>query len=457
MSSFLSGTSCPYRWPINPTLSKADSTYNHHGHLISPYISALPVSARVLHDLEIIKSAMGLTTLSAFVVNDILGWMIFMTVLSLTGSHEGNLWRDVTQTFVGFTLFAAFSLTLGSALVNQLILRLRLTSLPQTSMLLSFISCLALLCGTFTQRRGLHAILGFFFAGIMVGNASHISERSRDIITQMVHAVFVPIFFATIGLKIDFFVGMDPLITICFCAVYVGGKFWGAWIGCPLGHVNRADIMPISVAHIPGGSMEIILAMLALEIKLITPPVFVAIVFAAIASALFAGPMISWALRRSNKYNVGNFVYLRAINLHLDDIDRFETLRSLCRSVVFHKREISQDEMLAAVIRREEAMGTGMEKGLAVPHARLPNLRRPLIAFGYSRDGIEWDTRDGQRVHFVFLILTPVAERQNLQVQILAAIARTAGRPDFREYFEGKPSDAAKVHKFLNLSLNRSK
>ena len=76
--------------------------------------------------------------------------------------------------------------------------------------------------------------------------------------------------------------------------------------------------------------------------------------------------------------------------------------------------------VFAAVSEREELMGTGLGSGLAIPHARLESLTRPLLVFGRSEYGIEWDAPDGLPVHLVFLLLTPVAD-DGLQLQILAA------------------------------------
>jgi len=53
----------------------------------------------------------------------------------------------------------------------------------------------------------------------------------------------------------------------------------------------------------------------------------------------------------------------------------------------------------------------------------MAGLRRPLVVFGRSDGGLEWNAPDGLPVHLAFLILTP-AQAANLQVQILAALAR---------------------------------
>ena len=180
-------------------------------------------------------------------------------------------------------------------------------NLPHPATVLTFISCLGMLCGAITQWIGIHSILGFFLAGIMAGNTSEISEREREIISQMVHSVFVPIFFATIGLKVDFIRNLDPLLVIIFTAVAVGGKFIGAWAGAFFAKMPKPDSLSVGIAFIPGGAMEIIIGLLALEIDLISETGFVAIVFAALSSSILVGPLLSWSIGRRRRLDIASF------------------------------------------------------------------------------------------------------------------------------------------------------
>lgn len=86
-----------------------------------------------------------------------------------------------------------------------------------------------------------------------------------------------------------------------------------------------------------------------------------------------------------------------------------------------------------AVLEREDLMGTATGYGIAVPHARIPGLRRAVWTFGRSVSGVDWDAPDGRRVRLVFLILTP-EEEAGLQLQMLSALAPgPARRPGPRE------------------------
>jgi len=96
-------------------------------------------------------------------------------------------------------------------------------------------------------------------------------------------------------------------------------------------------------------------------------------------------------------------------------------------------------------------MGTGVEKGVAVPHVRLKGIDTPAVAFGRSKLGIDRDARDGLSTHFVFLILTPEHE-EVLQVQILGAIAHVMMTAEVRTRLMNAQHEG-EVFEILNQAL----
>ncbi|MDA0658005.1 MAG: PTS sugar transporter subunit IIA [Planctomycetota bacterium] len=83
----------------------------------------------------------------------------------------------------------------------------------------------------------------------------------------------------------------------------------------------------------------------------------------------------------------------------------------------------SADQIAAAAWQREDAAATGIGYGVAVPHARLTGLSKPLVAVGLSHDGIDFDAPDGRLSHVVFLVLTP-DNQSEAQLDLQEEIAR---------------------------------
>ncbi|MCA1933746.1 MAG: PTS sugar transporter subunit IIA, partial [Calditerrivibrio sp.] len=85
---------------------------------------------------------------------------------------------------------------------------------------------------------------------------------------------------------------------------------------------------------------------------------------------------------------------------------------------------INAEEIASKVIKREELMPTGVGNGVAIPHARLNGIKKPIIAVGISEFGIDFGSRDGELAHLIFLILTPEND-PSIQLELLADIAKT--------------------------------
>lgn len=383
-------------------------------------ISAIPVIAKILYELDILKSDVGVTTLLSYTVKDLLAWVVFAIFLGfveVTHSHHSS----VTQLIFEIVLFVTVAITLGYKLVDIAIIKLRKISLDTPATILVFISIVGLFCGMITQWLGIHALFGFFLAGIMVGNSSQISESTRSVISQFVYAIFVPIFFSTIALRIDFVNDIDVLLAAVITVVSIGAKFAGGWLGSKWARLPKADSLSMGIAHIPGGAMEIILASIGLQAGLIGNSAFVAIVIAALVTTILVGPLLEWSLKSRKGVNIGEFFLKDTFLPELQASTPTEAIYALC-AAVSPKLDIDAKTLSDAVLEREKIVPTGLGKGVAIPHARLKRLKEPAVGFAVVHRGINWESRDGQPVRFVFLVLTPEDENDT-QVQVLAAVS----------------------------------
>ena len=84
---------------------------------------------------------------------------------------------------------------------------------------------------------------------------------------------------------------------------------------------------------------------------------------------------------------------------------------------------VEASEIAEALNARERLGSTGVGVGIAIPHARLPSLARPLGLFARLRQPMDFEAIDGERVDLVFLLLLPAAA-QGEQLNALACVAR---------------------------------
>lgn len=103
-----------------------------------------------------------------------------------------------------------------------------------------------------------------------------------------------------------------------------------------------------------------------------------------------------------------------------------ELLASLLDLLKRHFPELDRDYAIREIMAREEIFPTVIAPGLAVPHARLPGLRFPLVALGTTPQSVDFNSPENS-VKVMILVLTPLDE-PNLHMQLFSALA-----DDFRD------------------------
>jgi mannitol/fructose-specific phosphotransferase system IIA component (Ntr-type) len=168
--------------------------------------------------------------------------------------------------------------------------------------------------------------------------------------------------------------------------------------------------------------MEIVLGLLALNAGLAHPRLFVALVLMALVTSVVGGPLIRAVLRRPRPWDVTDLLSPKTFVRRLAATTRPEALREMVR-VACAASGLEEGPTEVAVAEREEAAPTGLENGLALPHARIPGLRAPVVVAALSERGIDFDAPDGSPARILFLILTPPRDG-GAQLEIVSSVAR---------------------------------
>lgn len=93
---------------------------------------------------------------------------------------------------------------------------------------------------------------------------------------------------------------------------------------------------------------------------------------------------------------------------------------------------VRQEEMVRVLLERERLGSTGIGGGIAIPHGKLGLLQSLLMAFGRSREGVDFDAMDGKPAHLFFLLLAP-ENSTGAHLKMLARISRSLKNSVFRE------------------------
>lgn len=405
-------------------------------------ISALPVIAKTLMDLNLYRSDLGMTVIAAAVLNDLAGWIIFALILGMMGTSAAAF--TVGQTAGLTLLFAVAMLSVGRWSADRILLWITAHS-DSPGGVIGFVLSLTFLAAAVSEFIGVHLIFGAFLAGVALGDSRHLRARIKSVIEQFVSFIFAPLFFASIGLKVDFIGNFDPLLVALVLVIACLGKILGCGLGGRIAGFPGRESWALGFAMNARGAMEIILGLLALQFGLISERLFVALVAMALATSLMSGPGMMILLKLKKPRRFFDFLGGRAFLPRLRAADREEAIRELAQ---FAGTSIGRDghALGEAALARERLMATGVGHGVAVPHARIEGLDAPFVAVGLSASGIDFDAPDGDPAHLIFLLFTPVRE-DGLQLEILADIARTFREEAVRE----RAMKAAGYREFLAL------
>ncbi len=403
-------------------------------------ISALPVIAKILMDLNLLRTEMGTVIISSAMFDDLVGWILFSFVLGMLHPPAGSSIGDgVKHTIILVLLFVGLTLTVGRWLIDKIVPILQAhTTWPGG--VLGFIFTLTMAGAAFTEYAGIHAVFGAFVIGIAIGESGHLRKRTSEHIHEIVTNVFAPFFFASIGLRTNFVANFHLGLTVTVIAVACLGKLLGAGWGARLGGMDRTSSLAVGLAMNARGAMEIILGILALQAGLIRENMFVAMVVMALFTSLISAPAIHFLIHRRRKLTLKDTVNARLFLPTLAQRTRLGALREMCE-VAAEAVSNAPERLFRLVSERERVLASGWENELAVPYARVNGLSRPLVVVAKS-DGIDFNARDGKPARLIILILT--GDNQSQQ-DLLS---------DASELFSRKEAvdRAVNAHNFLELA-----
>lgn len=124
-----------------------------------------------------------------------------------------------------------------------------------------------------------------------------------------------------------------------------------------------------------------------------------------------------------------------------------EVLVELAAVFARGKTKFDPEAMLHVLLEREKLGSTGIGDGIAIPHGKLAGLEEMAIAFGRSREGVDFEAMDGKPAHLFFLLMAP-ENSAGQHLKALAKISRMLKDAVFRKYLL-----AAKTHDDLYQAL----
>jgi Kef-type K+ transport system membrane component KefB len=256
-------------------------------------VTSLPILGRILLELNLFKTAFGMVIISSAVLDDFIGWILVGIVLALKQSQATEGFSaDKIVLMIGQTIgFVIVLMTAGRWLCSHVISIIYKLS-TDSGRVICFIMAMALLGASCTAAIGVHAPLGAFIAGVVVGS-SNLKDETRRSVEDFVTSFFAPVYFAAVGLSVDFFANFSFTTVLIVFAIASVGKIAGCFLAAHFEKLSNKISLGIGLAMNSRGSVEILLATIGLQSGIIDEHLFVALTLMAVATSCIAG----WSLR----------------------------------------------------------------------------------------------------------------------------------------------------------------
>ncbi|KAI1834157.1 hypothetical protein DTO006G1_7143 [Penicillium roqueforti] len=258
---------------------------------IAMAITAFPVLCRILTELKLLSTRVGVIVLSAGVGNDVVGWILLALCVALVNAGSGITALYVLLVCVAYMLFLTFAF-------RPLFLRfLEKTGSLQKGPSQSVVALtllIALTSAFFTQIIGVHAIFGGFVIGLICPHEGGFAIKLTEKVEDLVAVIFLPLYFTLSGLSTNlglldsgivwgYVVGV---IAIAFIAKVTGGAIASRLCG-----LLWRESFSIGVLMSCKGLVELIVLNIGLQAKILSTRTFTIFVVMALVTTFLTTPL----------------------------------------------------------------------------------------------------------------------------------------------------------------------
>jgi len=112
--------------------------------------------------------------------------------------------------------------------------------------------------------------------------------------------------------------------------------------------------------------------------------------------------------------------------------DKKGALEELAGTVASNRQSMDKNSLVKVLLERERLGSTGIGDGVAIPHGKFHGIDEPIISFGRSLKGLDFESMDGQPVYLFFLLVAP-ENSASVHLKALARIAKILKNSSFRK------------------------
>ena len=257
-------------------------------------VTALPVLARILADLQLLDRPTAAVTMAAATIDDVAGWIAL--ALAAAAGHTG-----LTGSLAG-NLALVFGLLVAVLLLDHFLAPRLRPILPQEPAHL-FVAVVVATFGAalLTHEAGLHAVVGPLAVGAVVSRHPGLRDVVAERFRGVAFVLLLPMFFIlTVG-QADLRLVVTDLGLLAVLVVLVaatGGKVIGCYTGARMAGMTHAQGLGAGILMNARGAVGLVVAKVGLDAGLLAPHGFALMVLVIVLTTLLAAPALAWHVRR---------------------------------------------------------------------------------------------------------------------------------------------------------------
>ena len=262
-------------------------------------ITALPVLGRILMELGLNRTRIGVVAIGSAAVTDVAGWLLLAVVTALAASRFSG--ADFAFRVSLLAAYVAVCWWVVRPLLLRLLRRGDGIARTLTPDVIGILIAAIFVSGMATFHLGIFAIFGGFLLGVLLHDQPAFVAAWREKVGGFVLVFFLPVFFTYTGLRTD--IGsLDSAADWGWClalvALATAGKLCGCYVAARRSGLDVRDAKAIGIMMNTRGLMELVVLNVGLDLGVIPPAVFTMLVIMAIASNLVTTPALrSWLKR----------------------------------------------------------------------------------------------------------------------------------------------------------------
>ena len=252
---------------------------------------------RILMHTRLTRTRMGLTSITAAALDDVLGWILLGAVVSMV-THGKADFQTLAISFAGVAALGVSFWALGRFGLARLKVR-RTETGGLTPGALAAVLVVVFLSATATNALGVFSIFGGFLCGIAGSFNRELAEGIRTSIGDLVSILFLPIFFVFSGLRTDIgSLGSDPRLWVALGLVIVvscASKFGATALAARVSGLPWKESLAIGLLMNTRALMALVVINIGADLGVITPVAFFWLVTMALFTTVITTPILTRA------------------------------------------------------------------------------------------------------------------------------------------------------------------